>query len=311
MASSASCFNFSLAQWRDKQLESFFNSCGLQHQSVQVDQETTIACWCKSPEVETLAEHGKPALVLIHGFATSGLWQWNQQIKPLQRNFRVFVPDLLFFGKSTTLSRNRSEIFQAQMLAKAMENLKVPSYSVVGTSYGGFVAFRLAHLFPERVEKVVIANSGVCFTPEDDKELLKRAKVEAVEDLLLPRSPAVLRTLMSLSIFKPPKFLPTFILQSVLQLFYVKNRDEQTELLEGLKLGKEGAEPLCTLIQKVLLIWGDHDGIFPPKVAYRLHELWKENAQLVFIKNASHCAQMDNPQEFNALVEKFLLAERV
>lgn len=309
MASSAMCFGFSVAQWRDKQLESFFRSCGLKHNSLQVDEETNIACWCKSPDAETQAELDKPALVLIHGFGTSALWQWNQQVKPLQKKFRIFVPDLIFFGNSTTRGRNRSEVFQAQMVAKAMQSMNVASYSVVGTSYGGFVAFRLAHLFPERVEKVVIANSGICKFSEDDRELQKRANVEAIPDLLLPRSSAAFRTLSNLSIHKFPTFLPSFVLQSIVEYFYNENRDERVELLQGITLGRENTDPLPTLLQKVLVIWGEYDGIFPLKLAHRLKEHLKENAELVVIKNTAHCTQMENPQEFNRLVEKFLLGE--
>lgn len=307
MASSAPCFGFSLAQLRDKQLDHLFRSCGLQHICLEVDSETTIACWCKPSRAETSAEHKKPAVVLIHGFATSGLWQWYNQVKPLQKNFRVFVPDLIFFGKSITTGSSRSEIFQAQMVARAMDNMNVPLYSVVGTSYGGFVAFRLAQLFPERVEKVVIANSGVCMTPQDNQQLLERAKVKAIDELLLPRSPATFRALLNLSIHNFPTFLPSFVLQSILQYFYNENRDVQAELLSGLTLGVENAEPLPTLLQKVLLIWGEHDGIFPPDLAYRLKKHLGENAELVLIKDVAHCAQTENPREFNILVEKFLL----
>ncbi|KAI5068407.1 hypothetical protein GOP47_0016752 [Adiantum capillus-veneris] len=307
MASSAPCFGFSLAHLRDRQLDYFFRSCGLQHLCFQVDPATTMACWCKPSAAETLADQNKPAIVLIHGFATSALWQWCEQVKPLQRNFRVFVPDLIFFGKSTTKGSSRSETFQAEMIAKAMETMNVPSYSVVGTSYGGFVAFRLAHLFPQRVQKVVIANSGVCTTCQDEQELLERAKLKVVEDLLLPQSVAAFRTLLCLSYNSFLRNIPSFVLQSLLQYFYVENRDLQVELLQGLTLGKENAEPLPTLLQKVLLIWGEHDGIFPPKMAHRLKKHLGDNAELVFIKNVAHCAQAENPKEFNKLVEKFLL----
>ncbi|KAL0327442.1 UNVERIFIED_CONTAM: hypothetical protein Sangu_1822200 [Sesamum angustifolium] len=69
-------------------------------------------------------------------------------------------------------------------------------YSVVGTSYGGFVGYRMAAMWPERVEKVVIASSGVNMTRRDNQELLKRAKMEQIEELMLPRSAAQLRRLI-------------------------------------------------------------------------------------------------------------------
>lgn len=307
MASSVPCFGSSIAYVRDKWLEYSFCSYGLQHLSFRVDPHTTIACWCKPSEVETQAERDKPAVVLIHGFATSGLWQWTHQVKRLQKNFRIFVPDLIFFGDSTTDADSRSEIFQAEMIAKVMESMKINSYSVVGTSYGGFVAFRLAHLFPKRVDKVVIANSGVCMTPEDHQQLLGRAKVEKVAELLLPQTPAAFRTLLRLSVNDYTTYLPAFVLQSIIQYFYINNRDAREELLQGIVLGTENAGPLPTLTQKVLLIWGELDGIFPLPLAYRLQQHLGEKTELVIIKRFAHCIQMENPGKFNSHVESFLL----
>ncbi|KAH7434175.1 hypothetical protein KP509_06G004100 [Ceratopteris richardii] len=307
MASSGSCFGFSPARWRDRQLTSFFQSCGLQHVSLQVDHQTTIACWCEKTETEEAIDISRPALVLLHGFATSAVWQWYEQVSPLKRNFRIFIPDLVFFGSSTTTSSERSEIFQAQMIAKTMKKMNVSSYSVVGTSYGGFVAYRLAHLFPSTVEKVVIANSGVCITPKDNQELLERAKMGSVEDLLLPRSPQAFRTLSSLSIHRLPPFLFSFLLQSIIQYFYVEGREAKAELLQGITLGLENADALPSVPQKVLLIWGDHDGIFPPAMAYEIKKHLGEKAELMIISDAAHCVQMEKPKEFNSIVEKFLL----
>lgn len=133
----------------------------------------------------------------------------------LAPHFDVYVPDLLFFGESTTKSSERSEIFQAKAIGKLMEKVGVNKYSVVGTSYGGFVAYRLAEMSPERVEKVVIASSGVNMKPCDNVELLKRANLEKIEELMLPESPRQLRTLMRLAlssrVYLPDFFLNDFI----------------------------------------------------------------------------------------------------
>eukprot|EP00250_Pteridium_aquilinum_P005655 c15720_g1_i1 orf=305-1057(-) len=243
-----SCMGFmSVVRWRDRHQIHTFRSCGLEQRTLQVDPETTIACWCTPPEAQD--QESKPALLLIHGFGGSSTWQWNKQVKPLYKDFRLFLPDLIFFGKSSTVSHHRSEIFQAQMIAMAMEAMGVHKYSVVGVSYGGFVAFRLAHLFPERVEKVVFACSGICITPKDIEDLLSRAQVDHVCELLLPSSPAALRKLMRLSILKPATFLPSFILQDVIQNLYAENREERGELLDGVILGRQNEEPLPTLSQ--------------------------------------------------------------
>lgn len=97
-------------------------------------------------------------------------------------------------------------------MGKLLEKLGVEKFSIVGTSYGGFVAYHMARMWPERVEKVVIASSAVNLKKQDNEGLIKRAKADRVEDVLLPATAEQLRTLMSLSAFKqPPAFLPNFI----------------------------------------------------------------------------------------------------
>ena len=49
-----------------------------------------------------------------------------------------------------------------------LKRLSVSKFSVVGTSYGGFVAYTLSYLYHEDVDKVVIASSTVCKEMEDN-----------------------------------------------------------------------------------------------------------------------------------------------
>ncbi|MCO5547466.1 hypothetical protein L7F22_000916 [Adiantum nelumboides] len=295
----------SVVKWRERQLISTFQFCGLQDRIVQVDSHTSMAFWCEPQEQEAIQ---KPALLLIHGFGGSSTWQWEKQVKPLHKCFRLFLPDLVFFGKSSTKSHLRSETFQAEMIALAMEAMGVSTYYVVGISYGGFVAFRLAHMFPDRVEKVVIVSSPMCITPRDVQELLERAHVDNASDLFLPQSPAILRTLLQLSFLKSFPFLPTFVCNDVIQNLYAENREERKELLESLQIGRQdGPQVLPILPQKVLIVWGDKDGIFPLELGYRLKEHLKENAEVAVIKNAAHAVQLENPPEFNHLILGFFL----
>ncbi|GFP87350.1 hypothetical protein PHJA_000878700, partial [Phtheirospermum japonicum] len=124
--------------------------------------------------------------------------------------------NLFFFGDSSD-SPERSEIFQATCVVKVLEKLGIHRYSVVGTSYGGFVVYRMAAMWPERVEKVVIASSGVNMRRSDNLELLKREKMEKTEDLMLPSTAAQLRRLMALTIFRLP-YMPDFFLNDFIKV---------------------------------------------------------------------------------------------
>ena len=100
---------------------------------------------------------------------------------------------------------------QAECVMELMRCLGVPEFSVLGTSYGGFVAFRMAHMFPATVKKVIISNSGILMTPEDNVNLASRGHVNTVVDLLLPATPDALSAVSTL-VFNRPLRLPRFLL---------------------------------------------------------------------------------------------------
>ncbi|XP_062101074.1 uncharacterized protein LOC133806988 [Humulus lupulus] len=282
-----------------------FTSAGLTSQVANVDDDgnTTIRFWGPDP---TKPATGKPSLVLIHGFGPVSTWQWQNQVQHFAPKFDLYVPDLVFFGESTTRLADRSEQFQADSVAGLMERIGVKRYSLLGTSYGGIVAYNIAKRWPERVDRVVIASSGVNMRRRDGSGLLERAKVEKTEELMLPATAKQMRTLLSLAVYKRPKMLPDLFLNDLLQKLYSDKRMEKMELLKGLTIGKDDEAKISPLEMEVLLVWGDHDQIFPIEMAVELKQLLGKKVQLEVIKKTSHVPQSENPAVFNRIVNNFL-----
>lgn len=187
-----------------------------------------------------------------------------------------------------------------------MEKLGVSKFHVMGTSYGGFVAYHMARIAPEKVEKVVIASSGVGMKKGDEEALIGRAKSEKVEDFMLPENAEQMRNLARLSVFRSFNRIPDFFLNDFVQCLYAKNRKEKLELLKGITLGRDENSTLAPLQQDVLLVWGDQDQIFPVKMAHELKEIIGENVRLEVMENTSHVPQIEDPGRFNDIVFNFL-----
>ncbi|RZC64076.1 hypothetical protein C5167_025846 [Papaver somniferum] len=300
MESSTSCF--SLVSFEEKFHRRTFKSSNLSPQTINIDSETTINVW--APNKSSKATVFKPSLVLLHGFAFNPLWNWCNQVKFLSNHFCLYIPELIFTGKSTTTSSERTEIFQAVSIGKVMDHLGVKTYSVVGSSYGGFVAYHMARLFPEKIEKVVIANSAINMRLKDNEELLKKINFEKIEDLLLPVKASQLRMLLSLTYYKPP-FSPDFLLKDIIKTT-MSDREENLQLLKGLTIGKSNTVEISILQQQVLIIWGEYDGLFPVEKAYELKELLGEKVSLEVIKKTSHEPMLENPKLFNDIIMKFV-----
>jgi pimeloyl-ACP methyl ester carboxylesterase len=188
----------------------------------------------------------KPALMLLHGFAPNALLCWENQIAAFVRDFDVYVPDLLFFGNSTTTQQREeqgeekqrqrwSEAFQAECLMHMLQVLGVQQKQkkkknnsssqqqqqqelhVLGTSYGGMVAFRMAELYPTLVSKVVFSSSGICMSPTNNDELLARNNLSHVSQMLLPSTVQQMRVGVATAIYKQNR-IPDFLLRDFVEV---------------------------------------------------------------------------------------------
>ncbi|XP_038681205.1 lipase 1-like [Tripterygium wilfordii] len=286
----------------DAVLSLYFWLCGLSPCTVDIDDQTTLHFW--------MAKHrrfSKPDLVMVHGFGGTSQWQFCPQIASLSQHFNLYVPDLLFFGKSHTTRSDRTDKFQAECIIKGLKKLGLDRFAVYGISYGGFVAYRMAEEYPEMVQKVVLVSTGVgCSDEQRTKELSKFGR--NVLDILVPENPEDMRLLVQFSTFKfdPLKWAPNFIIQRFIDGIYNKQRKEKLELLEELLLKK--ADPkLPVLTQETLLIWGDKDRVFPVYMAYQLQRYLGQKARLEIIEDTGHAVNMESSATLNRLIKSFVL----
>lgn len=103
-----------------------------------------------------------PPLVLLHG-SNSNSAAWMGDVVQFCQHFRVYLVDIP--GEPGKSSRNRpswrSPAF-AEWLEDVLNELNLERVSIVGLSYGGWIALKYAIYQPKRVEKLVLlAPSGL------------------------------------------------------------------------------------------------------------------------------------------------------
>lgn len=217
------CFSFTAS--RDWLFRQSFANAGLRSVTTDLSHGNSIAstamhCWIpKSPN------RSKPNLLLLHGFGANAMWQYGEHLRAFTGRFNVYVPDLLFFGLSSTSEPNRTESFQARCLMRLMEAHGVQRMNIVGISYGGFVGYSLAAQFPENVEKLVLCCAGVCLEEKDMEDgLFKVPNLEEATGILIPQTPEKLKELIRFSFVKPIKGVPSFFLWDFIDVsFFLYN----------------------------------------------------------------------------------------
>lgn len=101
---------------------------------------------------------GKP-LVLIHGGGSSMLFDFKEIIERLQDEFQLIGIDLQNHGM--TEHREIPETFEqdAHDVVALLKELEIEKASFWGFSNGGNTVMQVAHLYPGKVEKLIIASS--------------------------------------------------------------------------------------------------------------------------------------------------------
>jgi 3-oxoadipate enol-lactonase len=92
-----------------------------------------------------------PAVVLLHA-GVADLRMWDAQATALARTHTVVRCDLRGFGGSAPTPSS----CDAEEVLALLDHLEVREFSLVGASYGGYVALQVASAAPERVRRLVL-----------------------------------------------------------------------------------------------------------------------------------------------------------
>ncbi len=113
-----------------------------------------VAVWEPDPPAVAAQD-----VLLIHGVTSSHL-AWPLVVERLP-GVRAIAPDLRGRGASNGLRGSAGMRAHAADLAAALDALGVEQALVVGHSMGAFVAVVFAHLYPERVSRLVLIDGGM------------------------------------------------------------------------------------------------------------------------------------------------------
>lgn len=282
-------------QWIRDRLKQKMSRCGLV-ESYQFFPQGQLHYW--------IGGTGRP-LVLLHGFGATALWQWHPQVDDFCKHHRLIIPNLFGFGESIPHSSERSLEFQGEMIIKLLDSLGVEQFDLLGMSYGGFVANRIAVNWSERVDRLIFVSSpGGVMTTADYQYILDAYQIEHITDLLLPTEPAGVKRLIQLAWYKK-LWVPKYILRDAHKTLFSIQLEIKRELLNALLDYLDKDPTLNHDISHIpLLIWGEFDPLFPLELAERVRA--SLNTSLHLLHKTAHAPNLGRAAEFNRLVLRFL-----
>ncbi len=246
---------------------------------------------------------GSP-VVLIHGSGpgVSAWANWRLTLPALAEQHRVVAPDVLGFGYTARPADAHYNLNTwAGHLVGFLDAVGIERTSVVGNSFGGALALRLASAHPDRVEKLVLMGSvGVPFaiTPGLDAVWGFQPSLPAMRGLL--DIFAYDRSLVSddLAALRLAAATRPGVQEAFASMFPAPRQD-------GVDALTTADDAIRAVAAPTLVVHGRDDQVIPLANSLRLLELI-ERAQLHVFGQCGHWVQIEKAAEFNRLIVDFL-----
>ncbi|MEU6582470.1 alpha/beta hydrolase [Nocardia sp. NPDC046763] len=257
------------------------------------------------------------AAVLLHGGGpgASGLSNYSRNIEALAQRFHVIVPDMPGYGRSSKWIDPADPFGDlAQAVGGLLDELGIASAHLIGNSYGGAAALRLAMDRPEKVNRLILMGPGGVGTTRalptaglqqllnyytgsgPSREKLTRFIREYLvfdgdsvpEELIEARYQASLDPAV---VANPPLRRPSgpLALRTLLRMDFT--RDSRLRKVE----------------QPTLVVWGTDDKVNRPEGGRMLVDAMP-NCDLYLAANTGHWVQWERADLFNTLATAFLEA---
>ena len=250
-----------------------------------------------------VAGAGTP-LVMVHaGVADSR--QWNNEFAYFAQDNKVIRYDMRGYGKSEPVD---GEFSHMNDLVSLLDTLGVhESIAIMGCSMGGGLAMDFALTHPARVKALVMVDSAPSGLELDVPTLAKFSDVEKAFESGDLDLVAEIETQIW---FDGMGRIPEQVNPPMRKLLYEMNRLVLSHEVKGLgKRLPNTNTPAFNLLENlnipVLIIVGSHDTPYILAAADYMKEKIKF-ANKITIEDAAHLPNMDQPQEFQRVVEKFL-----
>lgn len=243
-----------------------------------------------------------PAVVLIHGFASS-LDVWPAVVEALEKKHRVIALDLKGFGWSDRPDGDYSPAAQAQLVIALLDRLGVKQAAFVGHSWGSSVVLTLALRAPERVTRIALYDAWVYEAQLPTAFLFSRADGvgEAIFGLFYDQRPD---DKIELAFYDPTLLSQELVDDVEEQLARPGTTAAALAAVRGQRY--EEIEKRYKEIEKpVLLLWGREDRVTTLEYGERLsNEL--PNAKLVVYPQCGHFPMIEAKNPSTRELVKFL-----
>jgi 3-oxoadipate enol-lactonase len=238
-----------------------------------------------------LTVHGDgPLVMFLHGIG-GHRHHWREQVPIFATRFKAVAWDARGYGDSDDYQGPLDFASFTQDLLRVLDHFKAAKAHLVGLSMGGRIARNFALRYPERVNRLVLANTTPGFdalTPEQVKKFVEERR---------NRTPESIKALLS-------KHARPGAYDDLLASFKALRQPSYLKTLEA-SVSQDRAAPLEKIRVPTLVVTSDEDRVYPPSIAREMVRRIP-GARLAVISGAGHLSNLEQPAQFNQVVLRFL-----
>ncbi|WP_018440918.1 alpha/beta fold hydrolase [Trinickia symbiotica] len=253
-----------------------------------------------------------PVVLMLHGGGpgASGVSNYSRNIEALARHFRVLVPDMPGYGKSTK-GVNRDDPFGdlATSMLAMLDALGIGRAHVIGNSLGGACALRMALERSGAIGRLVLMGPGGVDTTRG----LPTPGLKRLLNYYKGTGPSLekLTTFIRGDLVYDGRLVPQIVIQERFQASIDPEVVASPPLLgpQGIPKFKKidfTRDPRLKSVQNpTLVLWGTEDRVNRPSGAQSLQRRMP-NCDTYLFSKTGHWVQWERANEFNAAVLAFL-----
>ena len=234
--------------------------------------------------------------VFVHGYLGSSK-MWNFQKEFFSKHYRVIIPALPGFGESHNVKSLDSINKMAREIIDLLDQKNIDKFNLIGHSMGGMIVQEITKLIGDRVNKLICFATGSIGeipgrfeTIDETREKLKKDGTE-VSFSRVPKKWFV----------KGDKDKNYFLCKNAVKDVSLEAADNALLAMKNWR----GKEDLKNIKNETLIIWGDKDTSYNFDQVDTLKKNIK-NSRLEIFKDCAHNVHLEQPDQFNNLVQKFI-----
>jgi pimeloyl-ACP methyl ester carboxylesterase len=250
-------------------------------------------------------------LLILHSMGTDhrSMKSWIEPIFNGLDGFKRIYIDLPAHGRST-IDESFSSSDDAVMNILDFIDQTIPNqdFSLIGFSYGGYLAQGIMHKRLNHVKSICLLASAV---HRRDKELPAKFVLKEAGEFLKGLEPEIVTALETLMTYQTKENLEYFLTEIqpgrllANRAFLTSNWREK-----GYFLSDEPFKDIGNLQQPALFLLGKQDSICGYKDHFSLYEKFS-NASYVVLNQAGHMLQIEKREMVQTIIRDWLISERV